>query len=290
MDLLKLKYFYTVAKFEHITKAAEELHIVQPAITKSIKLLEKELGVPLLMRVGRNVKLTEYGKAIRDRLDGVFSTIENLGKEIERFKKENESTVKLNVLAASSVVLEAVVKYKEENPDTIFNLIQNKEKAGSDITVTTNEVSTIEISTQKRRIIEEKIFLAVTKDSQYASMESVDLKDLKDENFIYIAGSRPFRQVCDNICAKAGFAPKITFESDSPIAVKNIISAEVGISFWPEFSWGKVSGKDIKIVPINDKNCKRQIIIELHDNAFMSKHCEKFYNYLINFLNKKNKT
>ena len=39
MDLLKLKYFYTVAKFEHITKAAEELHIVQPAITKSIKLL-----------------------------------------------------------------------------------------------------------------------------------------------------------------------------------------------------------------------------------------------------------
>ena len=289
MDLLKLKYFYTVAKFEHITKAAEELHIVQPAITKSIKLLEKELGVPLLMRVGRNVKLTEYGKAIRDRLDGVFSTIENLGKEIERFKKENESTVKLNVLAASSVVLEAVVKYKEENPDTIFNLIQNKEKAGSDITVTTNEVSTIEISTQKRRIIEEKIFLAVTKDSQYASMESVDLKDLKDENFIYIAGSRPFRQVCDNICAKAGFAPKITFESDSPIAVKNIISAEVGISFWPEFSCGKVSGKDIKIVPINDKNCKRQIIIELHDNAFMSKHCEKFYNYLINFLNKKNK-
>jgi len=289
MDLLKLKYFYTVAKYEHITKASEELHVVQPAITKSIKLLEKEFGVPLLMRVGRNVKLTEYGKAVKQRLDNVFSVIENLDKEIIQFKKENENTVKLNVLAASNAVLEAVVKYKEENPDTIFNLIQNKEKAGCDITITTNEVTNINIGAQKKHVIEEKIFLAVTKCSKYADMESVELKTLKDEKFVYIAGSRPFRQVCDNLCAKAGFTPKITFESDSPVAVKNIVSAEVGVSFWPEFSWGKVMGKDVKIIPIKDEDCKRQIIIELHDNAFMSKHCERFYNYLINYLNKKNK-
>ncbi len=289
MDLLKLKYFYTVAKYEHITKASEELHVVQPAITKSIKLLEKEFGVPLLMRVGRNIKLTEYGKVIKQRLDSVFSVIENLDREIIKFKKENENTVKLNVLAASNVVLEAVVKYKEDNPNTIFNLIQNKENAGSDITITTNGIANIQVSAQKRFVLEEKILLAVTKHSKYADMESVNLNDLKDEKFIYIAGSRPFRQICDNICAQAGFKPKITFESDSPVAVKNIIAAEVGIGFWPEFSWGKVMGRDIKIIPIKDENCKRQIIIELHDNAFMSKHCEKFYNYLIDFLNKKNK-
>ena len=281
MDLLKLKYFYTVAKYEHITKASEELHVVQPAITKSIKILEKEFGVPLLMRVGRNVKLTEYGKAVKNRLDGVFSVIDNLDNEIAQFKKENENTVKLNVLAASNVVLEAVVKYKEENPNTIFNLIQNKENAGSDITITTNELGNIQTNTQKRRLIEEKIFLAVTKHSKYADIKSIELKDLKDENFICIAGSRPFRQVCDKICAKAGFVPKITFESDSPVAVKNVISADVGVGFWPEFSWGKVASKDIKIIPIKDENCKRQIIIELHDNAFMSKHCESFYNFLI---------
>ncbi len=289
MDLLKLKYFYTVAKHEHVTKASEELHVVQPAITKSIKLLEKEFGVPLLMRVGRNIKLTEYGVVIKQRLDGVFSVIENLDKEISQFKKENENTVKLNVLAASNVVLEAVVKYKEENPDTIFNLIQNRENEGCDITVTTNEITNPQKSAQKRYVIEEKILLAVTKSSKYADRQSVELKELKDEKFIYIAGSRPFRQVCDKICENAGFTPKITFESDSPVAVKNIISAEVGIGFWPEFSWGKVLGKEIKIIPIKDESCKRQIIIELHDNAFMSKHCEKFYKYLINFLNKENR-
>ena len=68
MDLLKLRYFYAVAEFEHVTKAAEKLHIAQPAITKTIKLLESELGVPLFIRVGRNVKLTEYGELLKRKL------------------------------------------------------------------------------------------------------------------------------------------------------------------------------------------------------------------------------
>ena len=72
MDLLKLRYFYTVAELEHVTKAAEKLHVAQPAITKTVKLLENELGVPLFSRVGRGVKLTDYGKMLKEKLDGVF--------------------------------------------------------------------------------------------------------------------------------------------------------------------------------------------------------------------------
>ena len=49
MDLNKLYYFYITAKHEHVTRAAEELHIAQPALTKSIKLLESDLGVPLFL-------------------------------------------------------------------------------------------------------------------------------------------------------------------------------------------------------------------------------------------------
>ena len=47
MELTKLRYFYVVAKHGHVTRAAEEIHIAQPALTKAIKLLEEELGVPL---------------------------------------------------------------------------------------------------------------------------------------------------------------------------------------------------------------------------------------------------
>lgn len=62
MNLAQLHYFRTLAKYEHYGKAAESLYITQPSLSNSIKNLEKEIGVPLFERVGRNVRLTEYGQ------------------------------------------------------------------------------------------------------------------------------------------------------------------------------------------------------------------------------------
>ena len=289
MDLLKLRYFYTVAEFEHVTKAAEKLHIAQPAITKTIKLLESELGVPLFIRVGRNVKLTEYGELLKRKLDGVFNIVDSIPDEIERMKKNNSFTVKLNVLAASIAVMEAVVKYKNKNPEVIFNLIQNVEKSDCDISVTTDYGGEILSRSKERKIIKERNYLAVPKNSKFATQNSVSLSSLADENFINIAGSRAFRTICDKFCERAGFKPKIGFESDSPIAVKNIIGADAGVGFWPEYSWGKINSHDVALVPIKEENCYRNIIIDLHDTPTRSKYAQDFYEYLYSSLIKKQK-
>ena len=58
MELLQLEYFYAVAQNQHMTRTAEQLHIAQPSLTQSIRRLEKELGVPLFYRSGRNIALT----------------------------------------------------------------------------------------------------------------------------------------------------------------------------------------------------------------------------------------
>ena len=63
MEMLQLKYFVTVARLEHMTKAAEELHIAQPALSKTIARLEEDLGAPLFERQGRQIRLNPYGKA-----------------------------------------------------------------------------------------------------------------------------------------------------------------------------------------------------------------------------------
>ncbi len=62
MNLAQLYYFRTLAQYEHYGKAAESLYITQPSLSNSIKNLEKEIGVPFFERVGRNVRLTEYGE------------------------------------------------------------------------------------------------------------------------------------------------------------------------------------------------------------------------------------
>ena len=287
MELAKLRYFYTVAKYGHVTRAAEAIHIAQPALTKAIKQLEEELGVPLFYKKGRNIFLTVYGEYLRSKLEGVFLQLDSISTEIEILKKETRNTVKLNVLAASTVVTDAVVSYKKKHPEVFFQVIQNETETDCDISVTTDmaDVSLLP-AFKKRRVIAEKIYLAVPKNSKYANYSSISLKEVKEEGFVNLAGSRLFRAVCDRFCAYAGFKPHNSFESDSPVAVRNIIGASAGVGFWPEYSWGSVSA-DVALIPIVEPECQREIVIGLHESPLPSSVAPDFYEYLLQFLQKR---
>ena len=138
MELIKLRYFYVVAKHQHVTKAAEEIHIAQPALTKAIKQLEEELETPLFYKKGRNIFLTEYGKYLQNKLDGIFAGLDGIQNELKAMKGERSRTVKLNVLAASTAVTSAVVAYKKKDPDVVFQLIQNEAETDCDVSVSIN--------------------------------------------------------------------------------------------------------------------------------------------------------
>ena len=72
MELLQLKYFLTVARLEHMTRAADELGIAQPPLSQTIARLEEELGVPLFDRLGRNIHLNHFGRAYVQRVKRIF--------------------------------------------------------------------------------------------------------------------------------------------------------------------------------------------------------------------------
>lgn len=287
MELAKLRYFYEVAKRQHVTRAAEEIHIAQPALTKAIKQLEEELDAPLFYKKGRNIYLTEYGKYLQAKLEGIFSQLDGIVEELEVLKAQQRRTVRLNVLAASTVVTDAVIAYKKKYPEAIFQLIQNEAETDCDVSVTSNnaDFSALPAFTQ-RCVMEEKIYLAVPKNSPYALREQIELKEVKEEGFVNLVGSRLFRSVCDSFCAYAGFKPKTSFESDSPVAVRNIIGASAGVGFWPEYSWGKASA-DVVLLPITDPVCQRELVIGLHENPVPSSVAPDFYGYLIRFLQSK---
>lgn len=73
MELSQLAYFRAVARTEHFTRAAEELHITQPSLSKAIANLEGELGVPLFDREGKRVRLNPYGAAFLERVEQILS-------------------------------------------------------------------------------------------------------------------------------------------------------------------------------------------------------------------------
>jgi len=282
MDIQKLKYFHTTAKLQHVTKAAEILHISQPSLTQAIHSLESELGVPLFQRRGRKVVLTEFGLHLKKRLDILLPEIDHLSTEMAELKQSVTRTVKLNILAASTFVINTIMEYKKQNPDVIFEFEQNELKYNCDILITTNGLNTdIKKDYLQRCVKKENIYLAVPKDSKYAGHTSIELSEVKEESFIMLSSTRLFGVICNKFCSVAGFYPKILFESDSPTAVQNIISMGAGIAFWPEYSWGKLQNKSLTLLPISDPVCQRDLIVELHQRQPRSAYAEDFYNFLI---------
>ena len=282
MDIQKLKYFHMTAQLEHITRSSEVLHISQPSLTQAIRSLEDELGVPLFQREGRKITLTEYGIYLKQRLDVLLPEFDNLAVEMDEMKKAFTKKVRLNILAASSFVINSIMEYRKKNPDAVFDFEQNEAKYSCDILITTNGIKN---DTEKkylhRCVKKENIYLAVPKDSGYAKMKSVDLKGVKDEKFVMLSNTRLFGVLCNRFCSIAGFNPQIVFESDSPTAVQNMISIGAGIAFWPEYSWGKLHNDNLTLVSISEPICQRDLIVELHQRRPKSIYAEDFYNFLI---------
>ena len=283
MELQKLRQFYAVAKYQHVTKAAAELYIAQPSLTQSIASLEKELGVPLFVKRGRNIVLTEYGEYLKKKLDTLLPEIDAIPDELQNIKSGASKCIRLNILAASSFVLSAIVAYRKRRPDAVFDFEQSAEKQNCDIVITTNVGrKKAPANYAKRFVLEERIFLAVPMDSVYGKRDRITLAEVKNEEFVMLSGSRLFGAICNQLCSLAGFSPKIMFESDSPSAVQNIISTGAGIAFWPEYSWGKLTSDNIKLLSVTDPDCKRELIAELYDTGKEASYAEEFYEFLVN--------
>ena len=76
METRLLRYFLAVAQEENITRAAQQLHITQPSLSRQLMLLEQELGKPLLVRGKRKVTLTEEGILLRRRAEEILSLLD----------------------------------------------------------------------------------------------------------------------------------------------------------------------------------------------------------------------
>ncbi len=288
MELSELKYFYEVAKTEHLTKAADSLHISQPALTKTIKNLEEELGVKLFYKDGRRIRLNEYGRFLKEKLEPILKEIDLLPASIEKLIDLSQNVIVVNVLAASTLITDIIIEFKKNNPDVVFRMLQKESEKNYDILVTTNAtVPDNPVHIKTRGIIEEKIYVAVPKTSDLAERNSLRLSELAGRDFIALSGSRRFRPLCDAYCEYAGFTPQVVFESDSLIAVKNLIAAGIGVAFWPEFSWGKIDGHNIKLLEIEKPVCQREIIAYLSDKEEADSIAEKFFVFLMKKLSER---
>lgn len=278
MELNQMRYFLELASNCHVTRTAERLHIAQPALTQSIKRLEKALGVQLFESVGRNIRLTVYGKYLEQKFRKIIDEIDSIEGDLEALKGSENNTIRISARAASYTVARMLTRYKKENPDVVFKMTQGDSDGDADIIISTSTFSKNIGQKGRSESISERIFLAVPVDSIFADRKSIALEEVKNEDFICLMGSKQLRYICDKFCEQSGFLPRVVFESDNLAAVKNMISANIGVGFWPEYSWGRLDGENARLIEISYPECKRNIVISESRNC--SAAAQKFYDYL----------
>lgn len=181
MEIQQLRYFTVAARYQHITKAAEEIHIAQPALTQIIKRLESEVGAPLFEKNGRNIILTPEGKILQEEALKILKTIDELPIVLQQKKAERDKTIKIKVSAATIWFMPAIIAYKKTHPDVNLDFIRNDDMRDCDFLITTSTDTGGQA--EESFIVDEEILLAVSKDRAKTMPPKVRLSDLKGGRF-----------------------------------------------------------------------------------------------------------
>ena len=123
VDLELYRVFYVVAKNKHMTKASEELHISQPAISQSIKKLETQLGGTLFLRSNKGMQLTNEGKMFYEYVKGALELINNAENEFTSFKDLSKGEIKIgcSTTLTKIILLEVIKKFHQDYPGILIN-------------------------------------------------------------------------------------------------------------------------------------------------------------------------
>lgn len=288
MELLQLKYFLTVARCEHVTEAAGKLHVTQSSLSKTIQRLEDDLGVPLFDRIGRKLRLNDFGRTFLRRTEKALFELEQGQREIGDLSNKDQGILQLAVTTAST--LPGILReFRKNQPDIQFhvqmvsleNMSRLLHRGEVDFCLSSPPIQGDDIECQI--LYEDPIVVAVPMGHRYAERSSIQLAELKDESFVGVKQGYGVRDMVDSTCQSAGFVPKYVYEGDEPARLTALVEAEIGLAFIP--STARNPHERIRYLQIEEHRLVREIALLSHKNRYVSKAALEFRSVVMEYFN-----
>lgn len=286
MELLQLKYFLTVARCEHVTEAAGKLHVTQSSLSKTIQRLEDDLGVPLFDRIGRKLRLNDFGRTFLQRTEKALFELEQGKREIADLSNPDQGTLQLAVTTAST--LPGILReFRKNKPDIQFhvqmvsleNMSRLLHRGEVDFCLSSPPIEGDDIECQI--LYDDPIVVAVPMGHRYADRSSIQLSELKDEWFVGVKQGYGVRDMVDSVCQSAGFLPKYVYEGDEPARLTALVEAEIGLAFIP--STARNPHERIKYLQVEEHQLVRKIALLSHKNRYISKAALEFRSVVMDY-------
>jgi len=239
MDAKHLIFFKRTAELENMTKAADELLVSQPFLSRVIAELEKELDTELFDRVGRGIKLNSYGKVFYKRVNNIFNEIKDAKKELADIKNSQQTllTVVTNVSLYMPGLLQTLtqsnlgllVRQLSAKRHKILKMLQNGE---ADFAICyppmedNNEFISIPLYYELGVII-------YPEGHWLSDYPEINFSKIKEETFISVVQGYGTREGLDQFFQQLGLPTKISLETSDTSSVFRYVTNGLGIALVP---------------------------------------------------------
>jgi molybdate transport repressor ModE-like protein len=251
LDLHSIRIVRAIAETGSITGAARQLGFSQPAISQHLQRTEARLGLPLVLRVGRGIRLTEAGAllarhavAISDALDAAAGDLAELAgmrtgtARIAAFPTASSTLIPRLLRSMRETHPGIVISYVEAEPPEALAMLRN---GAIDLAITfsypgdrADPHRDIARGLAMTPLFTEEMVLALPEAHPLAAAENVGVGDLSDDH--WIAGCPLCRGHLLAVCEAAGFDPVIDHETDNAIAVLHLVASQLGVALLPRLA------------------------------------------------------
>lgn len=290
-----LRYFEMVARHEHFTKAANELFISQSTLSKAIDNLERDIGVKLFEKNGRNIQLTPYGRILRDYVQRGTEEIERGIQKVQSMANEQSGIVRIaTVHSGGSFLLPQYIKgFSDQHPKIRFNyhqkptyrILDDMLHGELDIGFCSNYKERDEYEDiYREELLTEELCLIVPESHPLANRASVDFKEVVDETWIGYNGDTGMATAILSICKAAGFKKKFHFSyfASEELAVIGLVRAGLGVSIIPISS--HVEFDDVKKIKISSPYFYRNMYMVWNKKYYLSPAARAFRKYILSII------
>lgn len=267
MEFRHLRYFLAVADALHFTKAAEGLHVSQPALSAQVKQLEQEVGVPLFDRLGRSVHLTRAGMIFREHARRALREMELAQATIaqEEGLQRGQLTVGVVQTVNAYLVPEIVTRFSTKYPLVSLKLDElsgpdieaGVENGALDMGIGFVPVTSERIETQP--LFEEDFVLIASPGHRLAKRRQLSLSALAEESLILLPDIFCTRRLLDASFERVGAQPKIIVEMNSIEGILATVRTSKLATVLPRLSLGVGRNNGLRGIPLKNPTPRRGV-------------------------------
>lgn len=283
MNFQTLNTFKLAAHLQNLSEVAKQLNITQPALSRTIKQMESEIGFCVFQHSQNKITLNRNGEKFLEVVEDILNQYEICIREIREDNGISTNTLTLSLSSGSLILTDVIHQFKAENPSAKF-IIKNRKPSSANADLDTDSDFIFLSSYQEftngfsTLLDTQELYVTVGRHHPLASRKKVKLSDLANENFLYTDADNDLHDIQIHYCQKAGFSPLYSNIIEKQFILLLLLKLNEGIAILPDM-------KDPELVqlPIEDVDCIRYVYMVSNKNVFQTKIAKLFKQFCINY-------